>query len=349
VLYQQGTYAPDGFFRWMASPAMDRIGSLGIGYSFGGAPNYAGQRFAARLAGDPLGQLTLHETTLAEGAASQTTGNRWEDYATMTMDPDDCTFWYVGDYLKAGAATYSTRISALRMPGCIQHRVSGVAFFDRNHNGLRDIGEPGLSGAPIAYAGAQNGTFIAGANGAYSLSLPADPAYQSSLTYTISLKASTHPGWGPPPEAMKVTVDDIEKSYMDFASACTVANTGGAASKYWSGAAGKAVLGAHDPAWRTLLNSTFHADLQSYDQFRKWLSAKSLTTELAVTALNVAFGSQDGDVTVNDPVRRDWPTVRALIARAASDPAAPYLELFEKLNANKLAVTPTRPAACGGY
>ena len=47
-LHQQGTYAPDRFYRWMASPAMDRLGNIGIGYSFGGAPNYAGQRLAAR-------------------------------------------------------------------------------------------------------------------------------------------------------------------------------------------------------------------------------------------------------------------------------------------------------------
>ena len=119
VLYQQGTYAPDRFYRWMASPAMDRAGNIAIGYSFGGGSNFAGQRFAARLAGDPLGQLTLHESTLVEGAGAQTDGNRWEDYATTAMDPsDDCTFWYVGDYYKAGAATYSTRIGAFRLPGC---------------------------------------------------------------------------------------------------------------------------------------------------------------------------------------------------------------------------------------
>src|SRR5215470_12191937 len=47
-LRQQGTYAPDGFYRWMASPAIDRFGNIGIGYSFGGTPNFAGQRFAAR-------------------------------------------------------------------------------------------------------------------------------------------------------------------------------------------------------------------------------------------------------------------------------------------------------------
>jgi len=35
------------------------------------------------------------------------------------MDPsDDCTIWYVGDYLKQGATNYSTHIGAFRMPGC---------------------------------------------------------------------------------------------------------------------------------------------------------------------------------------------------------------------------------------
>ena len=117
-LYQQGTYAPDRFFRWMASPAIDRKGNIGIGYSFGGAPNYAGQRFAARLAGDPLGALTFHETILVEGQGSQN-AMRWEEYTQSAVDPaDDCTIWYVGDYLKKDAPSYSTRIGAFTMPGC---------------------------------------------------------------------------------------------------------------------------------------------------------------------------------------------------------------------------------------
>ena len=117
-LYQQGTYAPEGYFRWMASPAMDRLGNIGIGYSFGGAPNFAGQRFAARLAGDPPGKLTLRETVLAEGESSQN-AMRWEDYTQTAIDPsDDCTIWYVGDYLKKDASNYSTRIGAFRLPGC---------------------------------------------------------------------------------------------------------------------------------------------------------------------------------------------------------------------------------------
>ena len=118
-LYQQGTYAPEGFFRWMASPAIDRRGNIGIGYSFGGTPNFAGQRFAGRLAKDPLGQLTLHETVLVEGEGVQMSTLRWEDYAQTAIDPsDDCTIWYVGDYLKKGATNYSSRIGAFRLPGC---------------------------------------------------------------------------------------------------------------------------------------------------------------------------------------------------------------------------------------
>jgi hypothetical protein len=118
-LYQQSTYAPGGFYRWLGSMAMDRKGNIGIGYSFGGDPNYSGQRFAARRAKDDPGLLTFHESVLAEGQASQTNSLRWEDYTNITVDPsDDCTFWFVGNYLKSGAASSTTRIGAFMVPGC---------------------------------------------------------------------------------------------------------------------------------------------------------------------------------------------------------------------------------------
>ena len=118
-LHQQGTYAPDGFYRWMASPAMDRFGNIGVGYSFGGTPHFAGQRFAARRASDPPGVLGLREAVLAEGEAAQTYGLRWEDYTQTAIDPlDDCTIWYVGDYYPRGAANYASRIGAFRIPPC---------------------------------------------------------------------------------------------------------------------------------------------------------------------------------------------------------------------------------------
>jgi hypothetical protein len=116
VLYQQGTYAPGGFYRWLGSMAMDGKGNIGMGYSFGGDPNFAGQRFAARRAKDAKGQMTFHESVLAEGAGSQTGSLRWEDYTNIAVDPsDDRTFWFTGNYLKAGAGAAGTRIGAFRV------------------------------------------------------------------------------------------------------------------------------------------------------------------------------------------------------------------------------------------
>jgi hypothetical protein len=115
-LHQQGTYAPDGFYRWMPSPAIDADGAIGIGYSFGGTPNFPGQRFAGRRVDDPLGLLTMREAVLVEGEASQTSTMRWMDFAQTAIDPvDGRTIWYVGDYLKNGAAGYSTCIGAFRL------------------------------------------------------------------------------------------------------------------------------------------------------------------------------------------------------------------------------------------
>lgn len=124
TLFQQGTYAPNGNYRWLPSPAMDKLGNLGIGYSFGGATEFPGQRFAGRLANDPRGALTLKETILVNGERAESDparagAQRWEDYTQTAVDPrDDCTIWYVGDYVKQGASGYSTKIGAFRMPGC---------------------------------------------------------------------------------------------------------------------------------------------------------------------------------------------------------------------------------------
>ena len=117
-LYQEGTYAPDSLYRWMASPAIDSFGNIGIGYSISGENLFPGQRFAARYANDPKGVLSLREQVLVEGGNSQLNTLRWMDYTQTAIDPDDdTTIWYVGDYLKEGASDYSTRIGAFRIAG----------------------------------------------------------------------------------------------------------------------------------------------------------------------------------------------------------------------------------------
>jgi len=115
-LYQQGTYAPDGEYRWMAGAATDKYGNIGIGYSYSGPDQFPGQRFTGRLAGDSLGVMTFGERILAEGEAPQTNTLRWMDYTYSAIDPsDDTTFWYVGDYLKKDAKNYTTKIGAFRL------------------------------------------------------------------------------------------------------------------------------------------------------------------------------------------------------------------------------------------
>jgi hypothetical protein len=69
--------------------------------------------------------MTLKEAVLVDGEASQTNTLRWEDYTQTAMDPsDDLTIWYVGDYLKKGSSSYSTRIGAFRLQkkGAIQNK-----------------------------------------------------------------------------------------------------------------------------------------------------------------------------------------------------------------------------------
>jgi hypothetical protein len=123
VLFQQSTFAPDGAFRWMGSIGIDAMGNIGMGYSFGSAKDYPGQRFAARLATDPRGTLGFRETVLVNGEHFQGNTLRWEDYTALAIDPsDDCTFWYVGDYVKKGAPTYSTKIGAFKISGCVAPR-----------------------------------------------------------------------------------------------------------------------------------------------------------------------------------------------------------------------------------
>jgi hypothetical protein len=121
-LYQQGTFAPDdGVNRWMGSIASDRLGDLAVGYSVSNATTvYPGIRYTGRLAGDPLGEMTLGEGVLIDGSGSQLVSHRWGDYTDMTVDPtDDCTFWYVNEYYQTSSARgWQTRIGSFRLPGC---------------------------------------------------------------------------------------------------------------------------------------------------------------------------------------------------------------------------------------
>ena len=107
----------------MGSIAQDKKGNMALGYSVvNGVDVFPGIRYTGRLAGDPLGMMTLGEGTIINGTGVQTTTNsRWGDYTSMNIDPsDDCTFWYTNEYYTlAGQGTstagWQTRIGKLQV------------------------------------------------------------------------------------------------------------------------------------------------------------------------------------------------------------------------------------------
>ncbi len=127
AVYQQGTYQPDGNFRWMGSIAADKDGNIALGYSVSSPTMYPSVRYTGRLNGEVLGLMLQGETSLIEGTGSQSSSNRWGDYSGMSIDPvDGCTFWYTQEYFKTTGGAWYTRIGSFRFPSCGQPKGSIV-------------------------------------------------------------------------------------------------------------------------------------------------------------------------------------------------------------------------------
>ncbi len=129
-IVQQGTHtSPDTTHRWMGSIAMDRTGSIALGYNASSSTTFPSLRFATRLPSDTLGTLQA-EALLFAGNGSQTGGNRWGDYSALTVDPrDDCTFWYTGEYFTSSSASgWATRIGSFVLPQCLNDLIFEDGF-----------------------------------------------------------------------------------------------------------------------------------------------------------------------------------------------------------------------------
>jgi hypothetical protein len=132
TVFQQGTYAPDGNWRWMGSVARDKVGDILVGYSEscgdtcpGGTAMYPSIFIAGRQVNDPLGLGQLEaEVDVIDGAGSQPdTSNRWGDYSSMRIDTNDgmhgCTFWYTTEYyMVTQRFDWSTRMNSAKFSNC---------------------------------------------------------------------------------------------------------------------------------------------------------------------------------------------------------------------------------------
>ena len=111
----------DGLFRWMPSINVDWQGNVAIGYSVSSSSVDPGIRYAGRLVGDPLNNLSQGEAVMTPGTGHQvTTQGRWGDYSSMFVDPtDSCTFYHTNEYF-SGIATsaWNTRVGSFRFASC---------------------------------------------------------------------------------------------------------------------------------------------------------------------------------------------------------------------------------------
>jgi len=119
-IFQQGTHSPDGTSRWMSSAAMNKAGTLALGYSVSSSSTFPSIRFADRLANDPPGAMGAEVNLMAGGGVQTFPIPRWGNYTTMDVDPkDDCTFWYAGEYMpNTSPAGWHTRITSIKDSAC---------------------------------------------------------------------------------------------------------------------------------------------------------------------------------------------------------------------------------------
>lgn len=142
TIRQQGTYSPDANDRWMAGIAINNNGDIALAYSVSGTTGgnvFPSLRYTGRYATDPLGQMTIAETSIVAGTASNAS-NRWGDYFSLDVDPaDGVSFYGTGCYNPA--TSWRTRMFKFSFAplGCTAPSVS-QSVTDNCGAGTFDVG-----------------------------------------------------------------------------------------------------------------------------------------------------------------------------------------------------------------
>jgi hypothetical protein len=206
TLNQQGTFAPDNTYRWMGSMAEDQNADIAVGYSASSSSIFPELLFTGRVPGDPAGTLES-EASIFAGKGSQTNSNRWGDYTALQVDPaDDCTFWYVDEYLTSSGAGWSTRIGSFSFSGCTG---SPNYTLSANPNALSiQQGSSGTSTITVNDLNGFNGQVTLSTSG---LPSGASAGFNPNPTGTTSTLTITV-GAGTPTGTSTVTIDGMSGS-----------------------------------------------------------------------------------------------------------------------------------------
>jgi len=100
TIFQEGTYLSpyDDKHAFSGSMVMDLQGNIGMGYTTCSENERIAINYTGRYAGDPLGQMTIDETLIAQ-STSNNSSNRLADYVQISIDPaNGKTFWHIGEY-----------------------------------------------------------------------------------------------------------------------------------------------------------------------------------------------------------------------------------------------------------
>ncbi len=100
TIYQEGTYLSpyNDKHAFSGSMVMDGQGNIGMGYTTCNETEKIAIYYTGRYAVDPLGQMTIDETLIAQ-STSNNPSLRLADYVQLSVDPvNDKTFWHIAEY-----------------------------------------------------------------------------------------------------------------------------------------------------------------------------------------------------------------------------------------------------------
>lgn len=312
--------------------------------------------------GDPIAERTfrVEDQQIVEYNGSHKTGTSPQGRKIIGLAPFDDTDNPGGVYIlaicKDGATSPSEcKYDAFKIKGEGPEvnpfgTISGLKYYDVNHNGKFDPGEAPLPGWAIDWTDAVSGTAITDASGLFEVkNLVAD-------TYTFTEEEGPA-GWiqtgntvdqSTASAGSKVTLN-ADKTYtvelgeggtasgLNFGNVCEINNSNGLTLGFWSNKNGQAVLSKNDPAWRKLLNasnlrnangtpftiSTSDSFSKAYGSFRTWLlnatatnMSYMLSAQLAATQLDIAYNGLNGNDLVNDPDGDGWVSINHVVADA---------------------------------
>jgi len=127
ILDQQqtgGAYGSVDEYRYYPDVSVDKNDNLAIGYTKSSAATYTQVWVSGRESTDPPGTLQSEILQRAgagnyfDGAGCGNSCDRWGDYTGMTIDPDGCTFWYLGQYSDGGYFNWGTHIGSFQFASC---------------------------------------------------------------------------------------------------------------------------------------------------------------------------------------------------------------------------------------